>query len=182
MSDVGPWLDELHGVFARLPAGTLDAAVEAVEAAPRLLLWGAGRAGLALQALAMRLHQSGRDAHWLGDVTVPPLRPGDLLLVNASRGDLPRAVALLRQAGPLGVQRAVLTAAAAGPALDAADLVLRLPAQAWEGDGAPVPSTLPMGGQYELALWLFGDLLIRRLAARAGQEMSGLAARHANLG
>jgi len=76
----------------------------------------------------------------------------------------------------------VLTAAASGPALDAADLVLRLPAQSWEGDGAPVPSRLPMGGQYELALWLFGELVVARLMRRFGRDAAALAARHANLG
>jgi hypothetical protein len=70
----------------------------------------------------------------------------------------------------------VFTAAESGAALDAADLVWRIPAQVWEGD-----SVLPMGGQYEIALWLFCDLLVARLMVRAGLSAGDLAARHATV-
>jgi len=174
---VAPLLAEQAAVFARLPAATLDAAVEAIAAAPRVLLWGQGRTGYALMALAMRLFHLGRDAHWVGGITTPPLRAGDLLIANASRGDLPSATAFLRHARSLGARTAVITAAGSGPALDAADAAWRLPAQSWEG-----PSRLPMGGQYELALWLFGDLIVERLMEREGVAAATLAARHGTIG
>jgi 6-phospho-3-hexuloisomerase len=170
-------LAEQAQVFAGLPAETLDAAVEAIAAAPRVLVWGQGRAGHALMALAMRLFHLGRDAHWVGGITTPALRAGDLLLVNASRGDLPSATAFLRHARGLGARSAVFTAAGAGPALEAADLVLRIPAQTWEGN-----SVLPMGGQYEIALWLLGDLIVQRLMEEGGLAAADLAARHGTIG
>lgn len=170
-------LAEQAEVFARLPAATLDDAVAAIAAAPRVLLWGQGRTGYALMGLAMRLFHLGRDAHWVGGITTPPLRAGDLLLTNAARGDLPSATAFLRQARALGARGAVFTAAESGPALDAADLVLRLPAQTWEGD-----SVLPMGGQYEIALWILGDLIVQRLMARDGIDAASMAARHGTIG
>ncbi len=169
------------GILAEL-ATVLEAASNLPETlaglllAPRVLIHGQGRAGLALQALAMRLGQMGRDAHWLGDIAPPPLRPGDLFLANASSGDLPTSVALLQRASQLGAHTAVLTAAAKGPALDAADTVLRIPAATRTG------SVLPLGGQYEAALWLLGDLAVHILMGRLGVTSSDLAARHVNLG
>jgi 6-phospho-3-hexuloisomerase len=174
---VAPILSEQAAVFAQLPAGTLEAAVEAIAAAPRVLLWGQGRAGHALMALAMRLFHLGRDAHWVGGITTPALRRGDLLLANASRGDLPSTTAFLRHARGLGARTAVITGVAAGPALEAADLILHLPAQSWEG-----ASRLPMGGQYELALWLFGEMIVERLMERDGLDAAALAARHGTIG
>lgn len=174
---VGPLLAEQAAVFARLPAATLDAAVEAIAGAPRVLLWGQGRTGYALMALTMRLFHLGRDAHWVGGVTTPPLRAGDLLIVNAARGDLPSATAFLRHARGLGARTAVLTAAESGAALDAAEQAWRLPAQTWEG-----PSRLPMGGQYELALWLFGELVVDRLMERDGVSAATLSSRHGTIG
>lgn len=173
---VAPILAEQAEVFARLPAATLDAAVAAIAAAPRVLLWGQGRTGYALMALAMRLFHCGRDAHWVGGITTPPLRAGDLLIVNASRGDLPSSTAFLRHARALGARGAVLTAAEAGAALDAADEVWRIPAQTWVG-----PSRLPMGGQYEIALWLFGELVVERLMERDGLTPAAMAARHGTI-
>jgi 6-phospho-3-hexuloisomerase len=177
MQQVAPILAEQASVFARIPPETLDSAVSAIAAAPRVLVWGAGRTGFALMGLAMRLGHLGLDAHWLPGVTTPPLRPGDLLVTNASRGDLPSATAFLRQARTLGATGAIFTAAESGAALEAAQLVWRIPAQAWEGD-----SVLPMGGQYEIALWLFCDLVVARLMAWAGRSAADLAARHATVG
>jgi 6-phospho-3-hexuloisomerase len=173
---IAPILAEQAAVFARLPSATLDAAVAAIEAAPRVLLWGQGRTGYALMGLAMRLFHLGRDAHWVGGATTPPLRAGDLLVVNAARGDLPSGTAFLRHARALGARGAVITAADSGPALEAADLVLRIPAQTWEGS-----SILPMGGQYEIALWLFSDLVVQRLMERGGVDAAALAARHGTI-
>lgn len=173
---VAPILAEQAAVFARIPAATLDSATGAIAAAPRVVVWGAGRTGFALMGLAMRLGHLGLDAHWLPGVTTPPLRAGDLLVTNASRGDLPSATAFLRQARVLGATGAVFTAAEQGPALEAADLVWRIPAQVWGG-----ASVLPMGGQYEIALWLFCDLIVARLMAQAGLSAADLAARHATV-
>ena len=164
-------LDEVRSVFAA--ASELPARLAALLLAPRILLYGQGRTGLCMRALTMRLAQLGRDAHWLADTAPPPLRPGDLFLANAARGDLPSAVALLARARALGVRTAVITAAETGPALEWADEVLRLPGQTWTG-----LSSLPLGGQ----LWLLGDLAVDILMSRLGLGADRLAAGHVNLG
>ncbi len=168
-------LDEVRAVFAQAPA--LAERLADLLMAPRVLLYGQGRTGLCLRALTMRLAQMGRDAHWLADTAPAPLRPGDLLLANAARGDLPSAVALLARAQELGVRTAVITGVNSGPALRHADEVLYLPAQTWDGTSA-----LPLGGQYELALWLLGDLAVDILMARLAVSAERLAAGHVNLG
>jgi 6-phospho-3-hexuloisomerase len=173
---VAPILAEQAAVFARIAPETLEAAVSAIAAAPRVLLWAQGRTGYALMALAMRLFHLGRDAHWVAGITTPPLRAGDLLIANASRGDLPSTTAFLKHARALGARSVVLTGVEAGAALDAADIVLRIPAQTWEG-----ASVLPMGGQYEIALWLFGELIVQRLMERDGMDAAALAARHGTI-
>ena len=168
-------LDEVRAVLSAAPG--LPARLAELLMAPRVLIYGQGRTGLCMRALTMRLAQLGRDAHWLADTAPAPLRPGDLFLANAARGDLPSAVALLARARALGVRTAVITAAETGPALDHADEVLRLPGQTWAGRSA-----LPLGGQYELALWLLGDLAIDIVMTRLGLAADQLAAGHVNLG
>lgn len=172
LAEVARVLDAVPDLPARL-AGLLDA--------ERVLIYGQGRTGLALRALAMRLGQMGRDAHFLLDTAPPPLRPGDLFLVNAARGDLASAVALLHRARAVGARTAVITAATEGPALAAADEVLHLPAETWS-TLQPGQSVLALGGQYELALWLLGDLAVDLLMRRHGVSPEALAAGHVNLG
>jgi len=173
---VAPILAEQASVFARISPAMLEEAVEAIAAAPRVLLWAQGRTGYALMGLAMRLFHTGRDAHWVGGITTPPLRAGDLLMANASRGDLPSTTAFLKHARGFGARALVFTAAESGAALDTADIVIRIPAQSWEGD-----SVLPLGGQYEIALWLFCDLIVQRLMEHDGIASGALAARHGSI-
>jgi D-arabinose 5-phosphate isomerase GutQ len=168
-------LAEIDAIFEAAP--DLPERLATLLMAPRVLLYGQGRTGLCLRALTMRLAQMGRDAHWLADTAPAPLRPGDLFLANAARGDLPSAVATLAKARSLGAHTAVITAAKEGPALAHADEVLHLPAQTWDG-----ASVLPLGGQYEMALWLLGDLAIDILMARLAVSPERLAAGHVNVG
>lgn len=172
-------LAEVERVLAAVPQFPVQLA-DLLEA-PRVLIYGQGRTGLALRALAMRLGQMGRDAHFLLDTAPPPLRPGDLFLANAARGDLASAVALLHRARLFGARTAVITAVEHGPALDAADVVLHLPAETWSLL-QPDQSVLALGGQYELALWLLGDLAVQVLMVRHGVSPERLAAGHVNLG
>src|SRR5271166_3425582 len=136
----GTVLDEVRAVLDAVPA--LPGQLAELLLAPRILVYGQGRTGLALRALTMRLAQMGRDAHFLLDTAPPPLRRGDVFLANAARGDLASATALLARARARGARTAVITAAETGPALDHADGILRIPAQTWEGTSA-----LPLGGQ-----------------------------------
>ena len=81
----------------------------------------------------------------------------------------------------MGARTAVITGATKGPALEAADEVLRLPGETWSTLG-PGQSVLALGGQYELALWLLGDLAVDVLMRRHNVSPEALAAGHVNLG
>ena len=50
-------LGDLAKVFARLPPGAEAALIDAIVAARRIAIYGAGREGLQMDGLAMRLHQ-----------------------------------------------------------------------------------------------------------------------------
>ena len=177
-----PVLAELEAVFARMaPCWTADLASELL-AGRRVLLHGAGRTGLVLRALAMRLAHLGRDVHVVGDVTAPPIGPGDVLLVNAATGDLPSGVAHLDSAGRAGARRVVMTAAASGPALDRAERVFVLPAQTMLDDtGASRRSILPMGSQYELALLVASELVVLEIMRMTRTCFDDMRRRHANI-
>jgi len=175
-------LAEIEAVFARAePDLAIDLAVE-LGAARRILCHSAGRTGLVLRGLVMRLHHLGLDAHIVGDMTAPPIGAGDVLLVNASTGDLPSGVAHLASAAACGARGIVITAAEDGAALAAAARVFRLPAQTMRDDlSAKCPSAMPMGSQYELALTLLCELVVLALMREKGLGFADLRARHANI-
>ena len=178
--EAGPILDEIAGVFESMPPDALDPLQSELLSAGRVVLYGQGRTGLMMQALAMRLYHLGLDAHVAGAMTTPPVGTGDLFLVNAASGDLPTGLALAASARSAGARVALITAAPDSPVGKVSDVIVHLPAQTMSG-GPAGPSAMPMGSQYELALFVLGELLVLRLATARNVNWGSMRARHANL-
>ncbi len=167
---------EMREVFSRMPPDAVAQLAREIADARRVLVYGAGRNGLVLQAFAMRLMHLGLDGHFVGQLATPPVAEGDLLVTALSVGRLPTGDAIIGAAKAAGARVAVISAR---PHLvQAADLVIPLPAQVM---GDPMTSTLPLGSPFELALSLLCDLTVVELMDMLGRSNADLAARHANL-
>ena len=180
-------LDEIGGVFRRLGPDALDPVIAALAEANRIVCHGVGREGLMMQALAMRLYHLGLDAHVLGDMTTPPVGPGDLLVSSAGPGGFATIDGLMRIARDAGGRTLLFTAQPQGSAAALADTVFVLPAQTMADDlgaddtGPAVVSVLPMGSLYEGAQFLLFELVVLRLRDRLGIAPEAMRARHTNL-
>lgn len=166
---------EMRAVFAAAP-GAVDQLAWEIQSAKRVTLYGVGRNGLVLQAFAMRLTHLGIDAHFVGQLSAPPVASGDLVIAAIALGRLPTADAILAAARKAGARTLAITAR---PKLvDGADTVIDLPAQTM----ADAPkSLLPLGSAFELALSLLCDLTVVDLMQRLKRSNADLLARHANL-
>ena len=169
-------LDEMRGVFARMDADAVPRLAGSIIAARRSFLYGAGRTGLVLQAFAMRLAHVGLDAHYVGQLSAPPVASGDLFVVGLAVGTLPTGDALASSARAAGAKIAVISARPQN--VLGADLVVHVPAQVMVD---PMTSVLPLGSPFELALSLLCDLTVVELMLRLGRSNDDLAERHANL-
>jgi 6-phospho-3-hexuloisomerase len=158
----------------------LEDLAQALIQARRIALYGCGREGLMMRALAMRLYHLGLDAHMVGDMSCPPLGPGDLLLVSSGPGRLATVAALIGQAGAAGARLACVTAEPSGPDPQACDLVLVIPAQTMARDRSSA-ALLPMGSIFEGAQFLIFELLVLRLRDLLGESATTMRARHSNL-
>src|ERR1700683_2821082 len=76
-------------VFDATPEDALDALIEEIVKAKRIVVFGLGREGLQMRGFAMRLFHMGRDVAVWGDMTTPALGPGDLFIASAGPVDLP---------------------------------------------------------------------------------------------
>lgn len=173
---------EIAAATGRIDPAGMEALAAALAGAGRIVLHGVGREGLMMRALAMRLHHLGLDAHVAGDMSAPPVGPGDLLLVSAGPGGFSTVEALVRVARGAGARTACITARPEGPAPRACDLVLTIPAQTMADDGpGGAGSVLPMGSLYEGAQFLAFELLVLDLRDRLGVSPDAMRARHTNL-
>ena len=82
-------LEEHRQVFERLDTEQIQAFVDAIKAARRIILIGVGREGLSTRAFTMRLMHLGLDSHWIWDETTPSIGEGDLLMPPAVAADRP---------------------------------------------------------------------------------------------
>jgi 6-phospho-3-hexuloisomerase len=169
-------LAEMRAVFARMQPDTMDRFVAELLQAPRVFLCGSGRNGLILQALTMRLTHVGIEAHFVGQLSTPPAKTGDLVIAGVALGRLPTMDAILATARVHGARTLVISAR---PQLvPIADVVIELPAQTMAD---PMTSVLALGSPFELALSIFCDLAVAELMQRLGRTNDELLARHANL-
>jgi 6-phospho-3-hexuloisomerase len=174
--------DEIRAAVAGVDPGAMAALVEALATAGRVVCYGVGREGLMMRALAMRLYHLGLDAHVVGDMSCPPVGPGDLLVVSAGPGGFSTVEGLMGVARGGGARIACVTAQPGGRAPRAADLVLHIPAQTMANDqGAAATSVLPMGSLFEGAQYLAFELLVLALRDRLGVDPGAMRARHTNL-
>lgn len=150
-------------------------------AAKRIATYGAGREGLMMRAFTMRLMHLGLDAHCVGDMTTPPVGPGDLLLVSCGPGSRPIAQALLGVGREAGARAGVVTANPEGEAARVADFEVVLPGPTMDPALQVRPSALLMGSIFEAVELFFFDVTCVLLTERLGQELAEARRRHTNL-
>jgi 6-phospho-3-hexuloisomerase len=173
---------ELRAAVAGVDADQMAALIDVLAGARRIVCHGAGREGLMLRGLAMRLYHLGLDAHVAGEMTCPPVGPGDVLLVSAGPGGAPTVLALMAAARAEGAATACITAQPQGAGARLADHLLVIPAQTMADDRGPAAtSVLPMGSLFEGAQFLTFELLVLALRDRLGVDPAAMRARHTNI-
>jgi 6-phospho-3-hexuloisomerase len=176
-------LTELAGCLRQVPGTRITEAAILIEEAPHIFVVGAGRCGLCMRALAMRLMHLGKSAFVTGETTTPNIRASDLLIVGSGSGS---TASLLTVAGIARQQGAVillLTAALRSPLAALADYQITVPAQiSTDGNvGSHGPTSQPLGTLFEQSLFILNDRLILELMKRMGVGPAQMAERHANL-
>jgi 6-phospho-3-hexuloisomerase len=145
---------------------------------------GLGREGLVMRAFTMRLFHLGLQATPIGDVTLPAVGEGDLLVVSAGPGAFQTIAALMRIARAAGAKIVLLTAEANAPLRALADLTVVLPARTMAQDTHSMPTVaaaLPMGSAFEISLLLFSEHVVVQLSSQLVVDEAAMRRRHTNL-
>ena len=175
-------LDELGGVFATLDDTQVDALVDRLARARRIVVFGGGREKLQIMGFAMRMFHMGLHASVEGDMTTPAVGPGDVFLVTCGPGYISTAEALMGVARAAGAEVAMITAQPKGRCAPLADVILHLPAQTMADDqGDRKTSVLPMGSLFEGALFVLFEVMVLKLKTRLNITADAMRANHTNL-
>ncbi len=175
-------LSEHKSVFDAQDLPQLREFLNAIAAAQRLFVVGAGREGIAARSFAMRLMHLGKEVHWIWDDTTPGMKEGDLFLAVDGSGQIGHIDYLARQAKATGALVGIITGDPNHPIPQSADHLLFVPAAVYKGtDSRVVPSIQPMGNLFEQHLFLLFDVMVMLLRDELGLTSAQMESRHRNI-
>ncbi|TFB75874.1 6-phospho-3-hexuloisomerase [Cryobacterium glaciale] len=178
--DVSIALDELSQAVRSVPATTLDLIAEEIVHANVVAAFAGGREGLVMRGLIMRLFHAGIDAHYVGEMTTPAVGKGDLLILSCGPGNISMVMALAGVAKNAGARILYLTAEPDTTPAELADTVVLINAQTMANDTGP-ETVLPMGSGFEIAEFVFVDLITNRVRKLRAESSDLMRSRHTNL-
>lgn len=168
----------LHGIDVR----QIDHACRLIEEADKIVLYGAGREGLMMRALCMRLFHMGLKVAMVGDMTTPPLGNGDLFIASSGPGTLGTARELMGLAREAGAEVLLVTAEPKAKLAPLAGHLLVIPGQTMANDQSGAASrVLPMGSVFEGAMFVLFEIMIARLKESTGITAEMMRANHTNI-
>ena len=158
-----------------VPAATIGRAVELLQKAPAVFVYGAGRSGIIGRAFAMRLVQLGLTAYVIGESVTPIVRRGDAVFILSARGESYSSMQTANIVRREGADLIVLTARPTSKLAHAATLLvaLNLP------ENGERPELAPLGTLFEAASLRLTDSLVAALMRARGETEESMRGRHA---
>jgi 6-phospho-3-hexuloisomerase len=176
-------MTEVIACVRQVSAVSLTRAGELVESSPRVFVAGAGRSGLCMRALAVRLMHLGKTVYVVGETSTPSMMGADLLIIGSGSGRTTGLQTMAGQAKHLGAKILLFTTDADSPLAEQADLRVIIPAPSLKAaeDVRSHVSIQPLGTLFEQSLLILCDSLILGLMQRTGVSAAQMLERHANL-
>ncbi|MFV0407691.1 MAG: hypothetical protein ACK5LN_12875 [Propioniciclava sp.] len=179
-NDIDGALAEITAAVNSVPAETLDRIAHEIARANVVAAFAGGREGLVLRGLIMRLFHAGLEAHYQGEMTTPAVGPGDLLILSCGPGNISMVEALAGVAKRSGARILYFTAEPDNPPAELADTVVVVTAQTMANDSGST-AVLPMGSGFEIAMFVFVDLITNRVRELRAEPPELMRSRHTNL-
>lgn len=172
-------IGELGTAAGVIPEAAIARTIEKIEHHARIFVYGTGRSGLMLKALAMRLMQIGRTAYVVGETTTPSIAAGDLLIAASASGTTVSVCQTAESARAQGADLLILTAEPEAKLAQIATPDIIIPSATKHSTSAA--SVQPLGSLFEQMLLIVFDSIILRMNRAQNGANEAMAARHASL-
>lgn len=167
-------LQELSQTAKAIPAEAISRCAAKIAAHERIFVYGAGRTGLMLKSLAMRLMQLGKTVYVVGETITPSIQTGDLLIVASASGATHSVCHYATEAIKLQANLLVITAEKESELakISPPDAIIPAPTKHHLAASGQL-----MGSLFEQMVLLFSDAVTMAMA----KERETLSRNHANL-
>ena len=169
---------ELKNASVQMPEEKIDQFIEAVDTHERIFVYGTGRSGLMLKALAMRLMQIGYQSYVVGETTTPSVGKGDLLIVASASGET-QSVCSAADDGAKGTDVLVITGSKESTLSRNHEPLIRIEAATKFSESKA--SIQPLGRLFEQMLLLIFDAVILKMSSKNADTNKKMAKRHASI-
>ena len=176
-------LAEVTACVRQVSAESLIQAAALMESSARIFVAGAGRSGLCMRALGMRLMHLGKTVYVVGETTTPSIAAENLLVIGSGSGKTSSLLAMAEQAQRKGAKILLFTTDATSPLAELADhrVIIPAPSLKTSQEIRGLISTQPLGTLFEQSMLILCDSLILGLMQRLGVDAAQMSERHANL-
>ena len=171
---------EVARTLSTVQEAEIQAFLRAIQNARSIFVFGAGRVSMVAQTFAMRLSQLGLRSVWVGDATMPPIGPGDLLLVCSGSGETVTVRVVAELAVKRGAEVATVTREPQASIGRLCKVVVTLGGKTPTG-GNPPPSQQPLVSLWEQSLLVLLDAIVMMLMERLSQTSATMKQRSMNL-
>jgi 6-phospho-3-hexuloisomerase len=182
----------IDAIAQQISSEEADAFLQAILAAKRIYVMGAGRSGLVAKSFAMRLMHTGFTSYVVGETITPAVGPGDLIVAFSGSGNTKTIGDIADTAKGLGAKFALVSSNPDSRMGKLADYVIKIETQrdpvtcdAHEYEIRQMlgehRSFAPLGTIFETTALVFGDAVISTLMDMTKIEEADLKRRHTNI-
>ncbi|MDO4942288.1 MAG: 6-phospho-3-hexuloisomerase [Lachnospiraceae bacterium] len=170
---------ELEAASNQVTEEQIQQFIDQIDSHKRIFVYGTGRSGLMLKALAMRLMQMGYQSYVIGETTTPSVEKGDLLIVATASGETGSVVSAADSGKKQGVDVIVITGSHESSITKNHKPLIRIDAATKFAESEA--SIQPLGSLFEQMLLMIFDALILKISRRNADMNSAMATRHASI-
>lgn len=165
--------------LGEVPPEQAAALVTAIADARQVVVIGAGRSKLAVEAFAMRLAHMGVSTSVYSDVTAPPVGRGDLVVACSGSGETSGVVQLATSAAEAGARLVAVVGEPDSTLGHRADVLVVL--REYGRDRSPGRSEQFIGTLFEQTALLFFDSVVLALEHAGAVNDEDMRRRHTNM-
>lgn len=174
--------EELKNCLNLVSKDELKAAVKIIAKSKKIFCAAAGRSALSLKGFAMRMMHLGKEIYFIGDITTPAIKKGDLLFVCSGSGNTESLVTNAIKASKLGAKIVLFTIDGKSKIARLSDCKVIIPAPSPKVKSHnDFQSIQPMGSLFEQSLFIILDSIIMTIMEKENIKETEMFSRHANL-
>lgn len=174
-------LKECESALNAVPEKDTEEFIGILNEANSIFFVGVGRVLLSLKAFAKRLAHLGFDTHFVGEITEPAIKKGDVLIVGSGSGEslFPKLIA--EKAKGLGAKIVMIGSNRESSIAEISDYMIRVPTNTKLQLDDEIKSEQIMTSLFEQFLLLYGDIVAKMIVEKNDIDMPSLWQYHANL-